>query len=248
MQGISPLFAGLSPALAGSVLQFGLLVGLFEPLRDRTRAAAPNLPRRAACRLSCHSCALTRCRARALPDMTAGALAGVAACVATNPIYLVKARLQTLPASSMGGAGALSLARHVVRDEGAAALLRGVAPSLLLVSFNAIQLPLLHELRTTYGLPTLPAVAGSVAAASVVTYPLQLVRTRFQAQRAPAGAQRTYASFRDVVRHTMTCVRARMLASSNVLTPSAAPTCPPGARRACAASMPASRRTWRAAL
>ena len=79
-----------------------------------------------------------------------------------------------------------------------------MAPALLLVSYNALQLPAYHLLRADAGLPTLPAVVASVTAASAATYPLQVVRTRLQGERRGAGGPATYASFRDVLRHVST--------------------------------------------
>jgi hypothetical protein len=182
LQGIAPLFAGLTPALAGSTLQFALLMGLYDPIRDRARAAAPpSLP-------------------RGVPDMAAGALAGAAACVATNPVWVLKTRLQTAPVA-MQPEGVMSVATSIVRHEGGRALFRGVAPSMLLVSFNVLQLPLYKELRQR-GFGTFPAVFASVSAASAATYPLQVIRTRFQAERAVDG-RREYQSFGAVVKHVV---------------------------------------------
>jgi hypothetical protein len=180
---VAPLFAGLSPALLGSTLQFVVLMELYDPLRARMRAAAPaSTP-------------------AALPDMAAGALAGAAACVATNPVWVLKTRLQTLPAAAVAPPSVLAAAASIVRAEGGRALFRGVAPSLLLVSYNMLHLPLYNTLKEQ-GAPTLGAVAGSVTVASALTYPLQVIRTRFQAERA-VGGRREYASFASVVQHVV---------------------------------------------
>ena len=81
--------------------------------------------------------------------------------------------------------------------------MRGVAPALLLVSYNALQLPLYHAARAEAGLPTFPSVVISVTAASLATYPLQVIRTRFQAERVPSAAPggRRYGTFGAVLRH-----------------------------------------------
>ena len=131
----------------------------------------------------------------------------------TNPLWVLKTRAQTassaaaaLPAGGGGGRGGAELgARTLVARECARALLRGVAPALLLVSYNAMQLPLYHALRADLHVPTLPAVVASVTVASAATYPLQVVRTRLQGERRGAGDRiATYASFRDVLRHVST--------------------------------------------
>jgi hypothetical protein len=147
------------------------------------------------------------------------------AVVVTNPLWVLKTRLQTatsaseplMPsttprASATGAASApprpprrdVSVSA-LVRREGARALYRGVTPALLLVSYNALQLPLYSLARAELGAPTLPAVVASVSIASALTYPLQLVRTRFQAERvgaaAAAAGRREYRSFAAVRSH-----------------------------------------------
>jgi ABC-type molybdate transport system substrate-binding protein len=81
---------------------------------------------------------------------------------------------------------------------------------MLLVSFNVLQLPLYKELRQR-GFGTFPAVVASVSAASAATYPLQVIRTRFQAERAVDG-RREYQSFGAVVKHVIRQARACSLA------------------------------------
>ena len=129
----------------------------------------------------------------------------------TNPLWVLKTRAQTAAtsaASALPAGGAAQGARSLVAREGPAALLRGVAPALLLVSYNALQLPAYHLLRNEFNLPTLPAVVASVTAASAATYPLQVVRTRLQGERVSAAAaaegRRAYASFAAVLRHVST--------------------------------------------
>ena len=119
----------------------------------------------------------------------------------TNPLWVLKTRAQTASAGGPAGGGTAELARSLVAREGGRALLRGVAPALLLVSYNALQLPAYHLLKEEVGMPTLPAVMASVSAASAATYPLQVVRTRLQGERRACGDRATYASFRDVLRH-----------------------------------------------
>ncbi len=135
----------------------------------------------------------------------------------TNPLWVLKTRLQTAgsagePLASAGACAAGAPLRDLsaaalVRREGARALLRGVAPALLLVSYNALQLPLYAAARTELGLTNFPAVLGSVSIASLATYPLQVIRTRFQAERvgaaAAAAGRREYGTFASVLRHTV---------------------------------------------
>jgi hypothetical protein len=210
----------------------------YEPLRDaarqRWRAAPRLLPDIGAGALAG---AAVRCALQRMQMCDGSPLADAASCVracarshlrqavvVTNPLWVLKTRLQTatsaseplLPAATKASAAATATAAAaapprrdvtlsaLVRREGARALYRGVTPALLLVSYNALQLPL-YSLARAEGTPTLPAVFASVSVASALTYPLQLIRTRFQAERvgaaAAAAGQREYTSFGSVRRH-----------------------------------------------
>ena len=174
------LFTGLSPAVLGSTLQYLTLMGLYRPLREHFQAAAPS---------SSH-----------LPEVAASMVAGAASCVVTNPAWVIKTRMQTASPNAAAPVGAMASAAALVRAEGSGALFRGVMPSLLLVPHNMVFLPLHDELRRR-DYATLPAVFASTAAAGLATYPLQTIRTRFQAERAGEAGHREYASFAAVFKH-----------------------------------------------
>jgi hypothetical protein len=183
-QGFAPLYTGLTPAMLGSTLQFAILLGLNDPIRERVQrhvpASAPH----------------------ALIDVVAVALSGAVACAVTNPVWVLKTRMQTAPGASLT---TLGMARQLLRQEGPTALFRGVAPSMMLVSFNVLQLPAYHALKDE-GYATSTSVLASVTAATAATYPLQVTRTRFQAERASSTHARQYSSFGAVVQHAMRCV------------------------------------------
>ena len=133
------------------------------------------------------------------------------------PLDVVKIRLQLQPYSpsdplsplrtAPACRGTVATLRHILRHEGLTALWKGNVPAeLLYVCYAAIQFT---TYRTTTlflqtALPTrLPdaaesfiAGASSGALATSITYPLDLLRTRFAAQ----GRRRIYTSLRSAVR------------------------------------------------
>ena len=198
-EGFRSLFAGLSPALAASAVSWAGFFFMYE--RAKTRRTDENLH-------------LTRSEKMAR-DALSSIEAGAVMVLITNPIWLVKTRLQLQPTYYKGLVDALT---RIPREEGIFALYRGLFPALLLTSHGAIQLVVYEELKrfrdpngSTAGLAL---VYGSIAklAASIATYPYQVVKTRVQ-QRFPHSAAnnkknlaaselaRTYYCVKDTLRH-----------------------------------------------
>ncbi|KAL6602956.1 hypothetical protein ACP70R_043317 [Stipagrostis hirtigluma subsp. patula] len=145
--------------------------------------------------------------------LVAGGLAGAVAQTAIYPIDLVKTRLQTY--SGEGGKvpriGALS--RDIWMHEGPRAFYRGLVPSLLgIVPYAGIDLAVyetLKDVSKTYILkdsdpgPLVQLGCGTVSGALGATcvYPLQVIRTRLQAQQANSEA--AYRGMSDVFWRTL---------------------------------------------
>ncbi|TWU77858.1 mitochondrial thiamine pyrophosphate transporter [Metarhizium rileyi] len=151
-----------------------------------------------------------------LQVVSAGAIAGLISRFIVAPLDVVKIRLQLQPYSLSDPLaplrtaptyhGTVATVRHILRHEGLTALWKGNVPAeLLYVCYASIQFT---TYRTTTlllqtALPTrLPdaaesfvAGASSGALATSVTYPLDLLRTRFAAQ----GRRRIYSSLRGAV-------------------------------------------------
>lgn len=130
--------------------------------------------------------------------------AGVAVSLMTNPIWVVKTRLQLQdkgclrPPNTRLYSGAIDCFRSIIREEGVRGLYSGLLPSLLLVSHGAIQLAAYEKLKNmAISLPSKSnsrnsernriyiSEAGlcgalSKAAATLVTYPYQVMRSRLQ--------------------------------------------------------------------
>ncbi|KAF4581133.1 Mitochondrial thiamine pyrophosphate carrier 1 [Ophiocordyceps camponoti-floridani] len=152
-----------------------------------------------------------------LQVVSAGAIAGLVSRFVIAPLDVVKIRLQ-LQSSSLSDPlghpqrqapvhqGTVATLRHIVRHEGLTALWKGNIPAeLMYVCYAAVQFATYRS--TTVLLQTaLPArlpdavesfVAGAAAgvAGTGLTYPLDLLRTRFAAQ----GQRRVYSSLRSAV-------------------------------------------------
>lgn len=200
--GLSTLYRGLLPASVGSVVSWACYFQIFQ------QSKAAIMPRFSSQPTFAH--------------LLSGTIAGVVTSFVTNPIWVVKVRLQLQSTlSPIHGErlrpydGFLHGLATIVREEGFYGLYRGLAPSLWLVSHGAIQFTLYENIKrflrqsqmnnSTQAVGNLPehytvnsnklevapttvadALLASTASkliASVLTYPLQVARTRMQERR-----------------------------------------------------------------
>ncbi|KAK8940039.1 Mitochondrial adenine nucleotide transporter ADNT1 [Platanthera guangdongensis] len=145
--------------------------------------------------------------------LIAGGLAGAIAQTAIYPLDLVKTRLQTYVCDGAKVPKLSTLSRHIWVQEGPQAFYRGLVPSLLgIIPYAGIDLAAyetLKDMSRTYILtdsepgPLVQLGCGTVSGALGATcvYPLQVIRTRMQAQTADSAD--AYKGMSDVFWRTL---------------------------------------------
>ncbi|EFN53971.1 hypothetical protein CHLNCDRAFT_25287 [Chlorella variabilis] len=194
-EGWKALYSGLTPALAGSGMAWGIYFFAYNRAKQRYQRAAG--------------------QARLSPGkhLISAAEAGVLVCFLTNPVWVVKTRLQLQrrTACAVEYRGFLHAFVQIARCEGLPGLYKGLLPSLLLVSHGAIQFAVYEELKSAaqgfagggagqqkparqLSPPEITACGAlSKLAASVTTYPSQARRGGAPARLTPAGSRRGHA-------------------------------------------------------
>lgn len=158
--------------------------------------------------------------------LAAGGLAGVAACLCTYPLELVKTRLAVAQQGQYRGL--LHCARHTVAAEGGAgALYKGLPAALIgIACFSAVELALYTHLKDAVAerrgaregraaeplllREALACGAVATAVAQVSTYPIALAKTRLAAAGMP-GHPTEYAGLVDCLARTWRAEGARGL-------------------------------------
>lgn len=145
----------------------------------------------------------------------AGGTAGAVAQTAIYPMDLVKTRIQTFVCEGGRVPSLRTLSRDIWVQEGPRAFYRGLVPSLLgIIPYAGIDLAAYEsfkDMSKKYIIhdgepgPLVQLGCGTVSGALGATcvYPLQVVRTRMQAQRHNADA--AYNGMADVFRRTFQC-------------------------------------------
>lgn len=164
---------------------------------------------------------------RAFIDATAGAISGGISRTVTSPLDVIKIRFQVqLEPTSLWAllrkdangtskyTGMLQATKDIFREEGFRGFWRGNVPALLMVMpYTAIQFTVLHKLKTFAAgsskskdhirlSPYLSYISGALAgcAATVGSYPFDLLRTLLASQGEPKVYLNMRAAFVDIIR------------------------------------------------
>ncbi|XP_057530222.1 folate transporter 1, chloroplastic isoform X2 [Amaranthus tricolor] len=130
LEGLRGLYAGFFPAVLGSSVSWGLFFFFYNKAknrysRDMEEKLSPGL------------------------HLAAAAEAGALVSFCTNPVWLIKTRLQLQNPlhQTRQYSGVYDALRTILKEEGWTALYKGIWPSLFLVSHGAIQFTAYEELR-----------------------------------------------------------------------------------------------------
>jgi len=188
--GFRGLYRGVMPAIVGSSTSWGIYFLLYEGMKKGI--AEWNVSRGGLVGEKLHSSQY----------LGASALAGAMTTLCTNPVWLIKTRMELQRPGHEPYRGFAHAFKTIIREEGIVGLYKGIVPALILVSNGGVQFMIYEELKiwldrelsaTDYFV--LGAVSKSVA--STITYPYQVVKSRMQ-QHSSKYATTTF-TFRRII-------------------------------------------------
>ncbi|XP_006645938.1 nicotinamide adenine dinucleotide transporter 2, mitochondrial-like [Oryza brachyantha] len=178
-EGLPGLYRGLSPTIVALFPTWAVTFSVYNHLKGLLHSQDDN-----AGELSVQS------------NILAASCAGIATAIATNPLWVVKTRLQTqgMRPGVVPYASIWSALRRITAEEGIRGLYSGLLPSLAGVTHVAIQLPVYEKVKLYFAKRDNTTVdklspgklaicsSGSKVTASIITYPHEVVRSKLQEQ------------------------------------------------------------------
>ncbi|KAG4444284.1 hypothetical protein IFR05_000259 [Cadophora sp. M221] len=205
-EGITGLYAGLDSALFGISVTNFVYYYWYEWTRSGFEKAAVKAGRASK-------------RLTTIESMIAGAIAGSATVMLTNPIWVVNTRMTTRKQNKETDEGLLpgSVAPKqpttigtllaLLKEEGPLALFAGVAPALVLVINPILQYTIFEQLRNTIEkkrriTPTIAFLLGALGKlfATSITYPYITVKSRMHVAGRDGGKESMMQVLRRIIR------------------------------------------------
>eukprot|EP00536_Pseudo-nitzschia_multiseries_P012406 jgi/Psemu1/260561/estExt_Genewise1Plus.C_4730012 len=205
-EGVRGLYQGLVPAIVGSAVSWGGFFFVYETMKQQLRYfKSVNAPNNATDdRIEQKAVTLD-----SWENFVVGTASGAVMVFVTNPIWLIKLRLQLQMKRTSEHLHAKNVTRYdgfsdafrkIFRSEGIVGLYKGTGPALLLTSHGGVQFVVYEFLRKHFhyakaqrstesssvvkrfedSLGYLTMGAISKMAASTITYPMQVVKSRIQ--------------------------------------------------------------------
>ncbi|KAF9117944.1 hypothetical protein BGX30_004962 [Mortierella sp. GBA39] len=190
-EGISGLYSGLDSALFGISLTNYCYYYFYEFTKS----------------------VINKAQMSTLESMSAGAVAGAATVMITNPIWVINTRIATRNASAPNSRplGTLETAQQMIKDNGLKSFWQGVMPALILVANPIIQYTVFEKLkarivktRALSGFDFFLLGAVSKLAATSITYPYIVVKSRMQLKQSDDAKERYNSvmdGFRKIIKH-----------------------------------------------
>lgn len=183
--GIRGFYRGLAPACLASSVAWGFYFLFYEPLKTNLADWNQNLVLEGVVvddsfqTQSQHTQRFTN----ATVHFTASTFAGGLTVLLTNPIWVIKTRMELQQSNAEHYRGTIDAFRQIRHQEGIAGLYRGILPALILTSNGAIQFMIYEDLKARLevfheGTPSWAEIFAvgvvSKVVATTVTYPYQV--------------------------------------------------------------------------
>ncbi|KAI9299108.1 mitochondrial carrier [Neoconidiobolus thromboides FSU 785] len=178
-EGINGLYRGLNPTILGYLPSWAIYFSCYHALKPWST----NL--------------LGKEVNSSFVHMISAMIAGCVSTIATTPLWVIKTRIMTQSKTTVYCYnGTIDAFKKIWLQEGISGFYRGLVPSLIGVSHVIVQFPLYERLKVKFA-PNdnndgkiakgtiLMASSISIMAASLCTYPHEVVRTRLQNQTKP---------------------------------------------------------------